>query len=135
MVKTFHCFLGWQKLAGFRRTQLMPSFLSSGPFLLIRVVFAHICKYMGPFYLIFLNAGQKEAALHLKLNKSFITRKSQQILISRQNSVCKELKCVSESKLFGKGCLHVRATPATLTCVSFKRVAKLCLIASVQLLG
>ena len=41
---------GWQKLAGFRRTQKMSSILSSGAYSLIRgksVVFGHNCKYMG----------------------------------------------------------------------------------------
>jgi len=45
-------------------------------------------------------------------------RKSRQILISRQNSVCWGLRFLSESKLFGGGPSHLRTTSATLSSTS-----------------
>ena len=45
-------------------------------------------------------------------------RKSRQILILRQNSVCKGLKISSESKFFGEGPSCLRTTSATLTFIN-----------------
>ena len=53
------------------------------------------------------------------LSKDFQkVRKSRQILMLRQNSVCSGLKFLSESKLFGRGPPCPRTTSATLTLTS-----------------
>ena len=73
---------GWQKLAGFRQTQKMPSILLSAEYLLIgdkkcrfcayhqncnkSVVFAGNCKYLETLFLIFLKA-QTRSFLHFLL--------------------------------------------------------------------